>query len=294
MLALALTSDSTAARLVWTGIILGVAALVAGGLGALWTRNAPDRYARRHLRRAVATTVFLVALVAVALLWRPFGGRIGLVIGFATAGLAFAMQEVLGALAGWYNVLLGHVYRIGDRVEIAGVRGDVLDITPLRTKLLEVGGAPDGTSWVKARQYTGRVVAISNKATFTDPVYNFSAIFEYIWEELTIPVAHDADWRRAEEILREEAAAISRSEGARAALDEMTRRYPVPRQEVEPRVFVRTTDNYLELTARFVVPVRSSRSVKDEVSRRVHDRLAAAGIAVGSSTLDVTLRGARD
>jgi hypothetical protein len=69
----------------------------------------------------------------------------------------------------------------------------------------------------------------------------------------------------------------------------MRRRYPVGRAEVEPRVFVRVTDNWIELAARFVVPVHSARAVKDEMSRRVLDRLTAEGIPVASATQDVTV-----
>ena len=86
---------------------------------------------------------------------------------------------------------------------MGGVRGDVLDITPLRTKVMEIG-SPDAETWVHGRQFTGRVVALSNKLTFTEPVFNYSTLFEFIWEELTIPVPYDADWDLAKRILLEE------------------------------------------------------------------------------------------
>ena len=73
-------------------------------------------------------------------------------------------------------------------------------------------------------------------------------------------------------------------------MDAMVDRYPVGRAEVEPRVFVRSTDNYMELSARFVVPVRTARSVKDDMTRRVTARLADSGIEVASTTQEVTIR----
>ncbi len=200
------------------------------------------------------------------------------------------MQEVIGAVAGWFNILSGRIYRVGDRIELGGVRGDVIDVTPLRTKILEMGSALDESSWVAGRQHTGRIVAVSNKKTFTDPVYNYSAAFEYIWEELTIPISHRSDWRKAEEIMREEAVRVSRSEGARRALEAMAKRYPVPRTELEPRVFVRATDNWMELSARLIVPVRTARSVTDELTRRIRDRFDQAGVEVASETVEATVR----
>jgi small-conductance mechanosensitive channel len=200
------------------------------------------------------------------------------------------MQDVIGAFAGWVNILLGRIFRVGDRIEMGGVRGDVIDITPLRTKLLEIGGPDRDDSWVRGRQYTGRIVAVSNKTTFTEPVFNYSAIFEYIWEELTIPISYRSDWHEAERILQEEALAVSRTEGALRAVDAMTERYPVPLTEVEPRVFVRATDNWMELSARFVVPVRTARSVKDRLTRKIRERFDAAGIEIASESVEATVR----
>lgn len=170
-----------------------------------------------------------------------------------------------------------------------GVRGDVLDLSPLRTKILEIGSGQSDESWVRGRQYTGRVVSISNKAVFSEPVFNSSAAFDYLWEELSIPVPYTNDWEKAEEILREEAQRASSSVDARRAIEQVRRRYPVGRAEVEPRVFIRATDNWVELAARFVVPVRNARAVKDEMTRRVLDRFARESITVASATQDITV-----
>jgi small-conductance mechanosensitive channel len=290
-----LRDDETAAgRAVTSLAVVAGAVLLAWVVGRVVGRRVEDAVTRYHARKAARYGVAVIALVALAVVWRPFAGRIGVVVGLAAAGIAFAMQEVIGAIAGWFNILSGRIFRVGDRIEMGGVRGDVIDITPLRTKILEIGSAQDDGSWVRGRQLTGRIVAVSNKATFTDPVFNFSASFDYIWEELAVPVPHDADWRTAERILREEAEHISASRGAREAIDALSRRYPLPRTEMEPRVFVRATDDWMELSARFVVPVRSARAVIDDLTRRVHDRLDAAGVRPASRSLDVRLSGARE
>jgi len=281
-------TESVPGRLVTTLAVVAVAIVVAPVVGRLVGSRFSDPSSRYYARKFARYAVAAVTLVVLAVVWRAFAGRLGVVFGLAAAGVAFAMQEVIGALAGWLNILSGGIFRVGDRIQMAGVRGDVIDITPLRTKVMEIGSADDAT-WVKGRQYTGRIVAISNKATFTEPVFNYSSSFEFIWEELTLPVPYDADWRQAEDILRDEVDRASASEGARAAIDAMTTRYPVARTEVEPRVFVRATDNWNELSARFIVPVRSARLVKDRLTRRVLDRFSATGIRIASETSEVTL-----
>ena len=72
-------------------------------------------------------------------------------------------------------------------------------------------------------------------------------------------------------------------------MHEMQQRYPVPHSELEPRVYVRATDNYMELSARFVVPVRTSRTAVNDLTRRIRERLDEAGIPISSSTMEVTV-----
>lgn len=280
-------NQSATGRAVTSAVVVGVAVAVALIGGRVMARRADDAQSRYYARKFVRYVVAILTLVVLAILWRAFAGRAGVVLGLAAAGLAFAMQEVIGAVAGWFNILSGRIFRVGDRIQMGGVRGDVIDITPLRTKVMEIGSGTDDRSWVQGRQFTGRVVAISNKATFTEPVFNYSASFDFLWEELTVPVAFDADWERATEILQEEAVRVSASSGAATAITRMRRRYPVPVTELEPRVFATPTDDYLQLSARFVVPVRKARTVKDELTRRVVSRFAEEAIEVASATSDV-------
>jgi len=281
--------SDTVARLVATAVVVAATAVLLGLAGRFAGWWLEDPYARFHARKLTRYAIALAAVIALAVVWRSLAGNVGVILGFAAAGIAFAMQEVIGAVAGWFNITSGRIYRIGDRIELGGVRGDVIDITLLRTKMLEIGSAEDDKSWVKGRQHTGRIVAVSNKSTFTSPVYNFSAIFEFIWEELTVPISYRSDWHEAETIITEEAVGASASEGAKAAISAMERRYPIPHAEVEPRVFVRATDNWMELSARFVVPVRQARTAKDAMIRRIRERLDAAGIEIASTSEEVTI-----
>jgi small-conductance mechanosensitive channel len=105
-----------------------------------------------------------------------------------------------------------------------------------------------------------------------------------------LPVPYGADWQEAERILLEETQRISSGDDtAERAIRALEQRYPVPQTELEPRVFVRMTDNWMELAARFVVPVRRARTLKSDLARRVRERYDAAGIEIASATMDVTV-----
>ncbi|MEV1142120.1 mechanosensitive ion channel family protein [Micromonospora sp. NPDC049799] len=282
-------TSSVSGRLVTSLVLIVLAIVLAVLAGRLATRRVEDTTNRYYLRKAVHYLTVVALLFALALLWRPFAGRVGVVFGLLAAGLALAMQEVIGAFAGWISILTGRQYRVGDRIQMCGVRGDVLDITPLRTRILESGSSSDPDSWIRGRQYTGRVVSLSNRLVFNTPVYNSSTVLDHLWEELALPVPYEADWHLAERILCEEAQNISSTVEARRAIEQMRHRYPVAEAEVDPRVFVRATSNWVELSARFVVPVRAARQVKDQVTRRVLDRFAENGIRVASITQDITI-----
>jgi len=292
-------NQSVAGRLVTTAAIIVVAVLASFAVSSLLVRREADPYSRYYKRKITRYAAAFVALVAVGVTWRAFAGQAGVILGLMAAGIAFAMQEVVGALAGWFNILSGRIFRVGDRIDMGGVRGDVIDITPLRTKILEMGRAPSAPEagaaaagdWVKGRQYTGRIVSVSNKKTFTEPVFNYSAVFEFIWEEISFPIPHHDDWELADTIVREEIATTHTPE-AEEAMRHMTERYPVPRADVEPRTFVRATDNWIEVSGRFLVPVRTARVVKDAVTRKVIERLREAGISIASETVDATIRDA--
>lgn len=283
-------------HLIETAVVAAAAVVVSYAIAWLITRRVDDEYGRRSIRRAIHFLAFVAALVVVGYVWGVFSRRTSWAFALLAAGLAFALQEVLGSIAGWFNIMLGGIYRIGDRIELAGVHGDVIDITPLRTKILEIGGGGSSSTdlWVQGRQATGRIVAISNKTTFDEPAFNYSALFEYVFHEVTFPIGHDADWRRAEEIIRDAAIEVSRTHEAREAVDEMRRHYPIPIADLEPRVFVRATANYMELAARFVIEVRTSRVATDELTRIVHDELAEAGIPIASTTMDITVTSGDD
>lgn len=283
-------NDSVTGKLVTSAVIVAVATVLGVVAGRLLSRRVDDRYRNYHTRKIVHYVVVVIALIGLGILWRPFAGQLGLLLGLIAAGLVVALQSVISSVAGWFNIISGGIFKVGDRVQLGGVRGDVIDIQPLRTKLMEIGSNVGDDTWVKGRQYTGRIASVANSATFGEPVFNYSAAFDFLWEEVTIPIAYRGDWHSAERIMNDEVARIAASEDAELAIAEMVKRYPVARTEVESRVFIRATDNYLELAARFVVPVRTARWATDALTRRVLGRLEEAGIQVASETQDITVR----
>ncbi len=245
-------------------------------------------------RQGVNLATAVLLLLGLVSIWFDNPARLATAAGLVTAGLAFALQKVVTAAAGYFVILRGRTFNVGDRIRMGGVRGDVIALGFLQTTIMEMGQPPrvqtdEPAMWVEARQYTGRVVTVSNAKIFDEPVYNYTRDFPYLWEEISLPVPYGADRARAERILLDAAErhGVPVTELSAEALAEMERRYFLKPADVRPRVYYRLTDNWLEMTVRFVVRDHGIREVKDAMSRDVIAGLDAAGIGVASGTYDI-------
>jgi small-conductance mechanosensitive channel len=176
---------------------------------------------------------------------------------------------------------------------MGGIRGDVISLSFLQTVIMEMGQPAEGDAgdpaWVQARQYTGRIVRVSNSVIFDEPVYNYTREFPYIWEEMRLPVSYDADRARVEKILLDAAKrhTVKIAELGEEALRALEARYVMKRSELEPRIYWRITDNWLEMTVRFLVPDSGIRDIKSAMSRDILAGLDEAGIGIASGTYDI-------
>ena len=236
------------------------------------------------LRMLVRNAFFAGASVVVLLIWLGAGSNLTVAMGILGAGIAFASQEVIGSFAGYLNIVSGRIYRIGDRVRIGNVVGDVMDISILRTTVMEIG------EWVQADQYTGRIVTVANRAVFADPVFNYTQHWGYLWDEITIPVTYTSDWQRTAEIMLEHGQTHTENlhADAQAKLSKMIDRYPLKRTQVEPTIYLAMTDNWIEMTLRYVVDAQERRKIKGQLHQELLQHFQAEpNITVASMTVEI-------
>jgi small-conductance mechanosensitive channel len=286
----------TLTKLVYTAIFLAgllVVRWVARGVVRTVLRGKSHTRGRFWSRQGINLATAVVVALGLISIWFDNGLHAAAAVGVLTAALAFAMQKAVTSFAGYFLILRGDVFSVGDRIVMGGVRGDVIALGFLRTTILEMG-QPSGDDdaslpmWVQARQYTGRIVTVTNGAVFDDPVYNYSRDFPFIWEELHVPVKYDVDTDLVERLLVETAAkhALKREDIGPGVMQQLRRRYFVPAEEVgvEPEVFYTLTSNWLELAVRFVVPTHDIRRIKSNISRDLAKAFHDNGIEVASST----------
>jgi small-conductance mechanosensitive channel len=274
-----------------TGKLLSVAVgLIAIAAITQLLRRSASRYvrdntARYQARKGLAFAGYVVALLYIAVLFSDRLGGLTITLGVAGAGIAFALQEVVASVAGWVALSFGNFYRVGDRVQLGGIRGDVIDIGVLRTTIMEIG------DWVKGDAYNGRIVRVANSFVFKEPVFNYSGEFPFLWDEIIVPIKYGSDYHLAREIIERVAdeTVSDYARSAEAAWEPVTHRYLIERASVRPGVTMTANQNWIEFTLRYVVDYKQRRSTKDRLFTRILEEIDKAGDRVGiaASTLNI-------
>lgn len=220
-------------------------------------------------RKAANIFGFVLTAVFLAVLYSDMLGGITVILSVASAGIAFSLREVIASIAGWLTILVGGMFSTGDRVQLGGVTGDVIDIGVLRTTIMETG------DWVNADLYNGRIVKIANSFVFTEPVYNYSTDFPFLWDEITLPVKFGSDYTFTRELIRTSALdEIEKYSGqTQEYWNKMVRKYIIEDARTEPMVTLAVNDNWVEFTLRYVVDYKSRRSTKDILFTKILEEI---------------------
>jgi len=277
--------DANIGRLVAT--ILGLAvivALVRAAQRALVGRI-EDTDTRYRVRKAVGFSGYVLAFLFLAALFSDKLGGLTVAFGVAGAGIAFALQEVIASIAGWLALTFSNFYHPGDRVQLGGIKGDVIDIGVLRTTLMEVG------QWVDGDLYNGRIVRVANSFVFKEPVFNYSGDFPFLWDEIRIPIRFGSARAEARAIILQVADRVV-GEYARSSADAwkgMVRKYRIEDASVAPMLTLVATDNWLQYTLRYVVDYRRRRGVQDALFNGIMDLVDASHgrVQLASATFEL-------
>jgi small conductance mechanosensitive channel len=260
-------------KLVLALLLVGIAALLSKLAGALIFRRMLGHWEKAEAARALLTIGIYLSAIAIALSIlagdaRALLGSVGL-IGLA---LSWALQTPIESFTGWLLNSLRSYYRVGDRIEVGEVFGDVYKIDVLTTTVWEAGGPGKA---VAGAQPTGAMITFPNWEVLRSNIVNYSRDFPFVWDEVIIPVTNESDLpytirlfeRTAVEVVGDgmaDAASRYQSLLTRARLS-----FDVDEQ---PRVFVSLADSWVNCTVRYLVPARERR-------RRASDLIVALSAA---------------
>lgn len=256
-------------NLIATVVVL-VAALIVRLGARRWIRRAPSASEQSRLRwLSTARNVTLgFALFAVGLIWAAELQTFALSVVAIAAAIVLATKELIMCLSGTLLRAGSGAFAVGDRVEMGGVRGDVIDSTLLATMLLEVG---------PGHMRTGRSVVVPNSAMLSGSVINETFMDKYVVHVITVPVDPKTSWEAAEAALLEAAteACDEYVEPARRFMDALSARHSLPKLSVDPRVLVSIPKpDEVALVLRVPAPVRERGKVEQRILRGYLQRRA--------------------
>jgi small-conductance mechanosensitive channel len=129
---------------------------------------------------------------------------LGLTAGFFGMMLGWSLQQPVTGLAAWLMIILKKPFRIGDRVVIAGITGDVTSISLTHVVLNQVGGSVGG------EERSGRGILIPNAILFQNTIINYTFDQKYMLDEVPVRLTFDSDWDEAKRIMIEVATEVTK------------------------------------------------------------------------------------
>jgi small-conductance mechanosensitive channel len=252
--------------------VLGILLLISN----LWKR-AIFRYITDIRRRRQFLVVrrfvisFLIGLVLVFSVISEFSS-LATFAGFITAGLAVGLQTILLCVAAYFFLIGRYGIRVGDRITIAGVTGDVIDVGFVRFYLLELAGTSTDL------HPTGRIVAFANSVLFqsTTPMFRQVPGTAYTWHEVAVSLQPSSDYQMVESHMLEVVNkayqkyqdALNRQHG------NLEQRYELPLTPLKPVAQLQLTSTGLEAVVRYPVSLRNSAETDDEITRNLIEKIS--------------------
>ncbi|HTZ84102.1 MAG TPA: mechanosensitive ion channel family protein [Candidatus Acidoferrales bacterium] len=260
---------SVVVRVVGIFLALAVILIVSEVWRRVTFRYVGDPRRRRQflvLRRVVTGVLFVIVLV---LGFVSEFSSLATFAGFITAGIAVGLQAVLLSVAAYFFIIGRYGIRVGDRISVAGITGDVVDIGLVRLYLMELAGT--GVDFYP----TGRIVVFSNSVLFQagTPLFKQIPGTEYSWHEVVVMIAPGGNHKSAQEKL------VAAVNGVYSKYEKdierqhagIERRVDIQIDIPRPAAHLQFVDTGLELLVRYPVEIRNAPAVDEEITRKVLD-----------------------
>jgi len=265
-------------------VIILVLALVALYFGS-WMDSLVGQLSmdRRQIQSLhTVTRVSLQFLAALLILLVVFGppGQLGTFLGLAGAGLTVALKDFIVGFIGWFVLMGKNGIRLGDWVEINGVTGEVVEVGPFHTVLLETG------NWTDSSHPTGRRVTFTNSFAIEGHYFNFSTTGQWLWDQLQVVLPTGRDPYPLIDAIQKKVADATRESAQQA--EEEWRRATAPREmsgfTAAPAISVRPVLGGVEVTVRYITRASDRYNLRSKLNQAAVELLGARGTLAPSAT----------
>lgn len=230
-------------------------------------RTVEDNQLYYRVKKTVSYIIVVIAFIMVGRVWFQGVQSLATFIGIFSAALAIVMKDVILNIAGWIYIMFKSLLSVGDRIEIDGVAGDVIDIQVFSFALMEI------KNWVDADQSTGRIVYIPNATILNKPLFNYSKGIPYVWNEIPIAVPFESNWKKAKSIMNNIAGKYGEviSSQAEESIKEASKKFSLYNAQLNPTVYTKIDNDSASviLTMRYMCSYRNRRGSEEKIHEEI-------------------------
>ena len=217
--------------------------------------------------RKIKISLTIICWLIIVLIWKEQIKGLITLISFISAAVTIALREIIfNFFAGLY-INAKKVFEIEDRIEIKGIKGDVITMHSLGFEMLEIA---EGNEY---EQSTGKIVHIPNSTVFSEPTKNFTKAFKYIWDEIKINITLDSDIEETKSIIYQilDSNEILKEipKKMEDQVDDVTVEYRIYYNKLEPIIYTRINESHIELSLRYLVHPKKIRIVQNEIYLKI-------------------------
>lgn len=184
-------------------------------------------------------------------------------LGLIGLGITWALQTPILCFTGWILINLRGFYRVGDRIKVNEIYGDVSQIDFLTTTIWE-----NGSTWFTAEQPSGRLITIPNSLLLQTAIYNYTRDFAFVWDEVTVSMSYESDLNFTREKVLEVARGIlgqSMVEPIRSYREILKRSNLDHNISDAPEIYLTFADSWANLHLRYLVSARGKRRIQSDI-----------------------------
>ncbi len=223
----------------------------------------PNEKLRYAFNKRIHIIINIILIVLIFLLIEEYLNNIVTIISFTSAAMTIVIKEIIiNFFAGIY-IKIRKPFQVEDRIEIDNIEGDVVNINIMNFELLEINNKNSG------EQSTGIIINIPNSFVFSNPVKNYVKAFKYIWSEIQIKIDIDSDLKKTKGIIYR---ILNKNDTIRNIPIKMRRQianassdYRIYYNKLEPIIYTKIVDNYVELSIRFLMHPKKLRNIEDYI-----------------------------
>ncbi|KAA0955344.1 mechanosensitive ion channel [Planococcus sp. ANT_H30] len=273
------TPDAYFNKIALTVIVVVLAALFYFLVKKLLTRNEADFKKRLKSQKVLKSGVMVLAILSILFIWIQAINALILIALLIGVFLAFMVRGLTTNITAYFVIKYWKYFEISNRIEINGIIGDVIDITPINLKLLEVRGG------LSADANTGRVIKLPNSIIFNESLEIVGGKNSFVWQEISYVLSFDSDWQAAEKMITE-AGETYFEEQVQHQLKKDILHLSEQQAALRPVFSVDTNDAGIVLVLRYLVDYQHGTQVKTELQRKILPQLISCS-AIEFAVLEV-------